>query len=572
MPLSPLQNNVASRPYPRFQPPRFNATASQAADSRPAQGQPRFGLAGSALAGIGNWLASKPWIKEPGISNSLQLANYLVKDKVLNTRTKEMLFEDLVGFGLLRSYIDYNRQYIFSPEGLKEKPKPNPGAARERAIREVASIATDNISAGALAWLIGWGANRTMNGYANQFASEEAMALFKQVAASGVTSSDQFLTKIATSIAPTSQISADAVAQLIRPALIPTAPGQYAQTVEEAALNVAKRLGKNTLDVDLGLTVRELGKTGQVKSAFFELPALLDEAKQLVRYVEPSVAKAGSAGWASEAQALLARTTRLNAWRLPVCLLTAMGLTYAVPYINKAITRKVDGIENYPGELGLRQVVKTKFVGDQTFAEKYFPYLAKSWSEGDMMPFVLSAIPLPFALGIIDSKKLSETASLVKAFNAPFKKGFMRIFQFGKGFPFTTQTQMAALFAFLIFSRMTASRSDIEFRERTVDSFAGWGLWILGTPLVKRVIASAMDISGKTSLTKTVGDATILKSKLEIGGLLQKGAVRTRSLSRYMGIGLGSLAATILLMGIIEPIAAIKWTEFQAKRNKPPLA
>ncbi|MEB3029894.1 hypothetical protein VJI72_08895, partial [Parvimonas micra] len=73
---------------------------------------------------------------------------------------------------------------------------------------------------------------------------------------------------------------------------------------------------------------------------------------------------------------------------------------------------------------------------------------------------------------------------------------------FSKKLPFTGTQQMAAGFAVLITARLLGSRSDNEFRERLIDSFAGWGLWIFGTPLLKKGIAWLSDRSGKTQLLK----------------------------------------------------------------------
>ena len=151
-------------------------------------------------------------------------------------------------------------------------------------------------------------------------------------------------------------------------------------------------------------------------------------------------------------------------------------------------------------------------------------------------------------------------------------KGFLqnqiRLNQFSKVFPFTSQQQIASLYAALITSRLIFSRSDIEFRERLVDSvFLGWFVWILGTPFLKRTMATMSDKKNGTMLMKKVGDVMKLRSRLEIERLLPKNPRRLKTIASHIKISAGSLAATLFVLGILEPLVAMKWSMWQAKRS-----
>ena len=121
---------------------------------------------------------------------------------------------------------------------------------------------------------------------------------------------------------------------------------------------------------------------------------------------------------------------------------------------------------------------------------------------------------------------------------------------------------------------MLFSRSDIEYRERMVDSWAlGWMVWILGTPALKRFFAGRSDKLSGTQLLKKVGGAVELRSRLEIEKLLPKATaagkkVALATLRKSMIIGPASLAATLLTLGVLEPLIAMRWTLAQAKSKE----
>ncbi len=186
--------------------------------------------------------------------------------------------------------------------------------------------------------------------------------------------------------------------------------------------------------------------------------------------------------------------------------------------------------------------------------QKLFPYVSEKLSKGNPLPLLMSVVPsLVFATGLFFN---TTTRRFIKK---PFQGGFkgisqrlQRTFDFGKGFPHTTGPQIASLFGLLIIGRLLTSRTPIEFRERLMDSVAGWSLLIMGTPTLKRFFARK-----RLDLLKTDQfGRKVLKTSKEVKAFASK-----KGQKAYTNMGRGALGLNILLLGIIEPIAAILWTK-----------
>ena len=168
--------------------------------------------------------------------------------------------------------------------------------------------------------------------------------------------------------------------------------------------------------------------------------------------------------------------------------------------------------------------------------------------------------PLGLAVGLFDT--------VTRRWNNPFRPGFAKklrdLYDFGKGFPFTTQQQMASLFAALISARLLISRSDNEYRERLVDSGLGWAFWILGTPIIKRLAARWLDRAHGTHLIKSVDGRLELRTRAEIDRLLRhsvSSAAYRNTLQKHIWLGAVSNLVTLVLLGVVEPLIAIQWTK-----------
>ncbi len=491
-------------------------------------------------------------------------------------RTREMLVEDFVGFGVLRTGMDLFRGYFFGDDEALNVP-----AARERLFREASSIVTDNMAAGVAALGLAKVLDRSGKSFGAQFVDFKSMELFKELMAK---SSDEsaFLKNLATSILNSSGEKAVSLKQVqVLEALLKDLNSENAS---KKAVQIAKLMGKQNFDLLIPLQ----GLKPQVfKPQVFKLDELLENVNILKSRVEKTTY---TGTWAEKSQALIAKTLKTKS-KLLACLGVGVGLTMMVPVVNQWLTRKIDGIETYPGERGrvardtfgvvnestafgtgfqsgglkvgtafsgfviARNVVQKKTLNQ---AQKRQSFVSKSLNEGKKLPLALSLLPLPFALGLFDTVK--------RRFVNPFAKGFGKqwknMYDFGKKFPFTTQQQIASMFAVLIMARLFNARSENEFRERLVDSSLGWGIWILATPYIKEKAAQLIDKMTGSKLLKRVGEGYELRSRSEIEKLLPKKLVN-KTLKKNIWIGATSTIATMLLLGVLEPYLAIQWT----KRN-----
>jgi hypothetical protein len=181
-------------------------------------------------------------------------------------------------------------------------------------------------------------------------------------------------------------------------------------------------------------------------------------------------------------------------------------------------------------------------------------------------------------MGILDTEKIRIATAL-------FRKGagqaWLKMFDFKKLAPFTGQQQMAAVFALLITSRLLNARTDNEYRERLVDSFAGWGLWILGTPIIKRFASMLSDKIVGTTLVKTPNWNPLkveLRTKDEISKLLQVESTGIRktltsdilkkTYTANVRLGMISTLATIGMLGVVEPWIGIKLTQRNERQKQ----
>ena len=476
-----------------------------------------------------------------------------------------------MGFGVLRAIMDLFRGYFFGTGEL------NIPAARERVIREISSIMTDNVSSGVAAAGLGALLATRYGKLSNTFASFDSVELVRDLAQK---SSDPktFVQKLAQSINPKK------AAQLEKP-LQAVISGKLASG--QAAESIAKTLGQKQFDVTLDKTR-------------FVLPELLDDVGELVKGIGE---KAAGKNWQQTALTETSRILKIKKLKL-TCLAVGAVSTVAVPFINRWMTQRIDKIDYYPGEIGLKgpalntparnaglQLSTTPIAfgntatrtADSPFAqfktarqtltpantapqdkrgkrEKLFPYVSRELKEGNITPLLLTLAPLPFAFGLFNTT--------ARRFVNPFKKGFTRYlrnaYDFGKGFPFTTQQQMASLFALLISSRLAGSRSKNEFRERLVDSGLGWAVWILGTPILKKGVAALLEKRTGSQLLKTVGKQQVVKNRSEIERLMT-GALKQKTLKQFIWLGAGSTIVSMITLGIIEPLIGILLTKKSAE-------
>ncbi len=271
--------------------------------------------------------------------------------------------------------------------------------------------------------------------------------------------------------------------------------------------------------------------------------------------------------WAKHANKLLKRTQRFNRWGIPLAYGVGFALTVAVPILNKLLTQKVDNTKSYPGIKGLMSL-KPVDTEKAPWYERLMPYVTEELKKGNSIPLLLGLLPLPLAFGMVNNAAL-RAGKFANIRNNPFKRGgarkLLRLFQFRKGFPFVSVQQLAALCATVAATRNLTTRDGLEMRERFVDTYAGWLLWIPIIPNIHRLIAKKLDKKHGTHMVKHKSTGGVLRSGAEIRQFFPKAAV-----NKTLGI-LGKLdkrtfVAMVFMLGIVEPYIAIKWTEQQAKK------
>jgi hypothetical protein len=519
-------------------------------------------------------------------------------DWLAKSRGQQMIVEDFVGFGGLRSGLDLMRGFFYGTGGL------NFPAASERLLREGASILTDNILSGFAAQ--GMGKLFDLNGksFSNGFTDYPTLEAFQKVVAQGKPADkDAFIQQFSEHLQPylpNETKGAQFKAELRK--IWDKLPSQASNATEiKNWSKVEKPMQAGKLAMALGQQHFDL--VGQKGMHTFRLDNLLDDLRIFKTHMQTRAVAESGVNWANLAENSIANTLKAKYWKLS-CIALGMGATFAVPFVNMVITRYRYGINYYPGEIGLRKNVPAFGVAGQglvpktvpsppvtlkermeRFGQKHMPYLTKQLKEGNPLPLALALLPLPVAIGMFDVSARKFVLNI-------FAKNKLRnMFDFTKGWPFTAPQQMASMFALLITSRLMCARSDNEYRELVLDSFMGWGAWILGTPLLKKAAANLLDqgrfpLVGKTMLLngKTIRSADeiklldeILKNSIEKGESLVMNGVKgapeiqkmlQRTLTANVWMGAVTTGITIGVLGILTPLIGIKLTQHFEKRKQ----
>jgi hypothetical protein len=473
-------------------------------------------------------------------------------------RTHEMLVEDFIGFGGLRTMMDLMRGYFYDDESGKF----NLPAARERLLREGLSILSDNVASGVAAYGLGHVLDKRLNTISNRFTPYSTLEWFRDLARQS-TDENAFLQHVSANLAPKEAQKAmldqwKAIRALgwHSVANAHKAPTALRQALQEASVTMVNTLGQKEFD----LTVNGEATT---------LPDLIQDVAGYLHKVGGN-----RHGWSQRATHLVDKTIAVKHAKL-ACLTIGFLMTTAVPYWIRGLTRRLDKKDYYPGERGLKpntpspqqshlrlSRVFTSFNSADPAAKEgklnyLFPYLTKTTQKGNFWPLIATLVPTPFALGMFDTVK----RQFVNPLKGNYGRYLRNAFDFGRGFPFMTQQQLASIFAVLIMSRLSSARTGNEFRERLVDSGLGWSIWILGTPILKKAVSGYMDRQQNTQLLKPNG---AMRSRGEVMAFVKDG---NKTLSRNIWIGAVSTLTTIFMLGIVEPYIAIQWTKLRGKSD-----
>ena len=470
-----------------------------------------------------------------------KLMGFLGKDRI-----RELILEDLVGFGLLRTGLDFCRGYFYGTD-----EKLNLEAAEERIFREVMSIVTDIVISGVAAYGLGKALDARNGGVSQKFVEYTSLDAFKGVLADAQhktgksTMNEEGVAKaLAKAIVGPEGSNHKAYATILKQV-------QSRQGHSDRAVTIAKALEMETLDRTIHT---RWGKA--LHNPTLPLDKLLQNWDIIRQAVNKNLQGAATTSWQEGLLHTLKATSRNKNAQL-ACLSLGLVGTALVPPVTRWLTKQINGMDYYPAEKGFRtpEQERAEHQAQPGFWNKHFPYVTASLKKGNPLPLIGGLVPLIFATGVFNT--------VTRRFVNPFKPGFRTqlkyMLDFGKTFPFTNQQQIASLFAVLISSRVLFSRSQIEYRERAIDSGLGWMTWILGTPLLKLSLARM----GNPALVKRVNGVQSLKTGTELSKLMPKGSARDKALGQHVWFGFGGLMFNLLMLGIVEPVASILWTRNQ---------
>lgn len=510
--------------------------------------------------------------------------------RLTEDRTMQMLAEDLIGFGVMRTGVDLWRGKAYGNDQV------NWPAGFERLGRETASIFTDNVLAGLVAAGMGkvifdrMGKHKAA-GFNNQFVDYPTVEAFqdavkplkstqtvKEAEAAFLNRLSQYYFASGTQASPELQEKGKNLLTSVweNARQKPTEKFQLPKAKFNALL---KANPLNTKDKGNGFSfVQDITKDGKVTKSF-NLQALLEDVHGFSQHMGKVTANAPAGkSWQALANESIARTLKAKAVTIPVGLGMATAATFAVPFAISAASRKFLGIDYYPGEIGLRKEDKGDKKGtsqsqagkpptpQKSFWQRHAPYLTESYNKGNYWPIFWTLAPLPLAAGLLNTTRLGKLGLPVFVKSA---KEWKQLFDYKKGAPWTAQQQMSSLFAVLITSRLLNSRSDNEFNERVLDSFVGWGAWIMGTPLLNKMAANFSDKAFKTRLMKADGT---LRNRAEIDALKEIEDVAPRvfdkTLNSHIWMNAGTTLLTMGILGLLIPWAGVKMTQNNENRKQ----
>jgi hypothetical protein len=486
-----------------------------------------------------------------GLTGVTKAADSLFRSLQSN-RGAEMLFEDVVGFGLLRTGLDLRRNKMYGDDSL------NVPAAAERFAREILSILTDCVLGGMVALGVGKAFDRKNQAFSSQFIQYPSLELFKDIASSQAVLDCPDKAQTAFKEALAKRFLADAQQPI--PANITNAINAVwnqklaRDVINDKAKALVSTLNSKAEDFTVDVTVNR--KTS--KKASFAVNDLLDDVGRFSRAMGKAWEKNASKNtitWQAMAEKAIGRTIIAKNWMIPIGLAAGMSATFISPFLLNGLTKKVFGIDYFPGETSLRKNQPNQALSNppakKGFWEKHFPYVSEALKNGNPLPLGLALAPLLAAVGAFDTYKRRFINPIQGLREGTLKK----LFDFSKKAPFTSQQQMAAMFALLITSRLLSSRSDNEYKERVLDSGVGWLAWIIGTPLLKQGISK---LAASELLTK---EGT-LKSREAVE------AFSRQALAKNVWVGIGSTLGTIGILGLGAPWAGIKLTQWNEKRKQ----
>lgn len=239
---------------------------------------------------------------------------------------------------------------------------------------------------------------------------------------------------------------------------------------------------------------------------------------------------------------IISKLKALNNSRIAVAIPLSMGLAITNQYINRQLTKKRTGIDNFVGENNYEQNVKN---GNE-----------KKNQSGLMFKKVASAAGFLFMLSkVMGIKKPADIINKLE-FDGPATGG----------------NAIKTIYGTLILGRIFASKDSTELRETNVRDYLGFLNWLVFGGFVSKGVAQIMDTKQKQLFNITKQGKGLkhwlrevsLKTQKEIiaqGGDVSRN-LRNLNIAQAAGIGYSAL-----MLGVLLPKLNIAMTKKSTKNN-----
>lgn len=280
--------------------------------------------------------------------------------------------------------------------------------------------------------------------------------------------------------------------------------------------NITVKSGDKELSSNLTHTLRDIVDSG--KNIFF------NEAKQ-------------------ESGQILSKLRKMNNLRLGIAIPLSMGLAITNQYINRYLTKKRTGIDNFVGENGYQNNVKSQ--------------KEKGKEKGLWLKKLISAGV--FVLMLTKVMGVKKPADLVKKleFDGPATSG----------------NAIKTIYGTLILGRIFASKDSTELRETNVRDYLGFLNWLVLGGFVAKGVGQMLDPTQKELFNITKEGKGVkhwlqnvsLKSQKEI--IAQGGNVKS-NLRKLNIAQMSGIAYSAIMLGVLLPKLNIWMTRHSGKKQQ----
>lgn len=236
---------------------------------------------------------------------------------------------------------------------------------------------------------------------------------------------------------------------------------------------------------------------------------------------------------------IISKLKTINKTRTSLAIPLSMALAISNQYINRRLTKKRTGIDNFVGENGYEENVKEK---NESKADKWLPF--KKFLSAGIFVGMLGAV-----MGVKRPKDLVSKLEFTG--------------------PATTGSAIKTIYGTLILGRIFAAKDSTELRETDTRDYLGFLNWLVLGDFVSKGIAQVMDKDHKELFNVAKEGKGIkhwlkylsLKSQKEIiaSGKNVKSNLRKLNIAQ-----LGGIAYSAVMLGFLLP----KFNIWMTKRNK----